>query len=365
MRGKISCLLVTIVIFALAVTFRDRARAQSPTWQNVTGNLSSMASECGNLTILSVVPSTGAIIAGVAQKGLWVNNGGSTWTHLGDGAGSDVITNRPSWIVYDPVQPNTFWESGIYNGGGIYKTTDGGNTFKRLGSISHNDYVSVDITDPARQTLLAGGHEQPQTVHKSTNGGTNWNNAGATLPAGTKFSTQPVAINAQTYIVNSQGWSSGTNGIYRTVNGGTSWTQVSTAGPNGPPLITTNGTIYWAVGGSLVKSSNQGQTWTNVGSNLHFVTPIQLPDGRLATFSNNSIAISSNEGTTWTPITPALPYNDAAGLVYSAQRQAFFVWRWDCGNVVPANSIQMLSYAVAGPGPLPATPTNLRIIAQP
>jgi photosystem II stability/assembly factor-like uncharacterized protein len=364
MRGKFSWLLATTVIVAAAFLPRALVRAQAPTWQNVTGNLANMQSECGNLTLLSVVPSTGAVIAGVAQRGLWISNSGSTWTHLGDGAGSDVITNRPSWIVHDPAHPGTFWESGIYNGGGVYKTTDGGNTFKRLGDITHNDYVSVDLTDPARQTLLAGPHEQTQRVHKSTNGGTNWSNAGATIPAGTKFSTEPLVINAQTYLVNSQGYISGTQGIYRTINGGASWTQVSTGGAVLPPLVTANGTIYWNAGGSLLKSTNQGETWTSVGNGLHQVRPIQLPDGRLASFSNNSIVISANEGVTWTPITPGLPYNNAAGLVYSPQRQAFFVWRWDCGNVVPANGIQMLSYPVAGPGPVPTPPANLRVVVS-
>jgi photosystem II stability/assembly factor-like uncharacterized protein len=362
MRGKFPRSLPSIVILALALLARDQSRVGAATWVNVTGNLAGMQSECGNLTILSAMPGTGSILAGVAQKGLWVNGSGTTWTHLGGGAGSDAITNRPSWIVYDPVNAGTFWESGIYNGGGVYKTTDGGNTFKRLGTITHNDYVSVDLTDPARQTLLAGGHEQAQTIYKSTNGGTSWTNVGTSMPAGTKFTTQPIAINAQTYVVNSQGWGSGTAGIYRTTDGGTSWQQVSTSGPNGPPLITSTGTIYWNNGGSLVRSSNQGQTWTSVGSGLQAVTPIQLPDGRLATLgANNSVVISSNEGATWTPIAPPLPYQ-AAGLVYSPQRQAFFVWKWDCGGVVLADAIQKLDYEIAGTGQGPSPPTNLRIV---
>jgi photosystem II stability/assembly factor-like uncharacterized protein len=362
MRGKFSQSLFSIVIIAAILIARDSARVGAQTWVNATGNLANIASECGNLTMLSAVPGVNSIIAGVAQKGLWINTTGSTWTHLGGGAGSDVITNRPSWIVYDPVNAGTFWESGIYNSGGVYKTTDAGNTFRRLGSISHNDYMSVDLTDPMRQTLLAGGHEQARTIYKSTNGGTSWTNVGTNMPAGAEFTTQPIAIDAQTYVVNSHGWGSGTAGIYRTTNGGTSWQQVSTAGPNGPPLITSNGTIYWNNGGSLVKSTNQGQTWTSVGSGLHAVTPIQLPDGRLATLANNAIVISTNEGSTWTPITPALPYNNAAGLIYAPQRQAFFVWKWDCGGVVLPDAIQKLDYPITGTGPAPSAPSNLRIV---
>ncbi len=230
-----------------------------------------------------------------------------------------------------------------------------------MGTIWHNDYVSVDLTDPARQTLLAGGHEQPQTIYKSTDGGMSWTNIGTNTPVGTLVTTQPIAINAQTYVVNSHGGGSGA-GIYRTTNGGTSWQQVSTAGPDGPPLITSNGTIYWGYGGGLLKSTNQGQTWTSVGSGLRAVTPIHLPDGRLATLANNAIVISADEGSTWTPITPALPFNNAAGLIYAPQRQAFFIWKWDCGNVVLPDAIQKLDYPIAVTGTAPSVPSNLRIV---
>lgn len=362
MRGKFLRSLLSIVILAMALIARPPLQVGAATWVNVTGNLANLQSECGNLTMLSAVPGVDSIVAGIAQKGLWINSGGSTWTHLGGGAGSDTITNRPSWIVYDPVSASTFWESGIYNSGGVYRTTDGGSTFKRLGSISHNDYVSVDLTDPARQTLLAGGHEQVQTVHKSTNGGQTWTNVGANIPPNTNHTTHPLIINAQTYVVNAQGWSGGSAGIYRTTNGGTSWQQVSTSGPTGQPLVATNGTIYWNNGGSLLKSTNQGLTWTSVGSGLQGVPPIQLPDGRLASLGGGSIVISANEGASWTPITPPTPFAPA-GLIYAPRRQAFFIWKWDCGGVVLPDAIQRLDYPIAGTAPGPSAPANLRIVS--
>src|SRR6185369_11119165 len=88
-------------------------------WANATGNLAGMSSECGNLGLVSANPCSDMVIAGVARAGLWgTEDGGKTWVKLGAGAGSAVITNRISAIVYDPAAPGTFWESGIYNGGG-------------------------------------------------------------------------------------------------------------------------------------------------------------------------------------------------------------------------------------------------------
>src|SRR4051812_41459592 len=108
-------------------------------WVDVTGNLAGMPSECGNLSLMSVVPGQDKIIAGVAKRGLWqTTNGGGTWTALGQDARSTPIVNRPSWIVYDPTNANVFWESGIYNSFGIYHISDAGRVFRSLGNAKHN-----------------------------------------------------------------------------------------------------------------------------------------------------------------------------------------------------------------------------------
>ena len=111
----------------------------------------------------------------MATAGLWgTEDGGKTWSKLGSGAGSAQITNRISAIVYDPEHPGTFWESGIYNGGGVYRTTDHGKTFEQLGDVTHCDSVSVDFSDPERKTLLAGTHEQSSKLFRSLDGGKTW-----------------------------------------------------------------------------------------------------------------------------------------------------------------------------------------------
>jgi hypothetical protein len=63
-------------------------------WVPATGNLASMASECGNLCRIFPVPNSDKVIAGVAGVGMWVTtNGGALWSKLG---GSDSqIRNRP------------------------------------------------------------------------------------------------------------------------------------------------------------------------------------------------------------------------------------------------------------------------------
>ena len=319
-------------------------------WVNVTANLADLASECGNMCLLSPVPGQDKIIAGIAKRGLWqTTNGGTTWTPLGQGAGSDAIVNRPSSIVYDPRNANAFWESGIYNSSGVYHTTNGGQTFQHLGSAKHNDCVSVDLADPQRRTLLAGGHEQSRTVWKSADGGQTWTNIGATLPEGTKHSSNPLLIDASTYLVNASGWGKGTGGVFRTTNGGATWTQVSALEANGAPLIASDGSIYWRLMADrgVIRGTDQGQTWTQVckagvikGSHL-----TELPDSRLVALAGKGIKVSSDQGATWTPLLDPTPVQPA-GVIYAPARQAFFIWNWDCGNKVLTNAIWRHDYRI-------------------
>jgi hypothetical protein len=315
------------------------------TWSNVTSNLANMPSQCGNLTMLSVDQQSSSVIAGVALDGLWSSSdGGTSWSQLGTGTGSDAITNRPSSITYDPAHLGTFWESGIYNSYGVYETTDRGATFHHLGTTTHDDYVSIDFSDPSRKTLLAGGHETAQRVDKSTDGGQTWTNIWGSLPSiiGNSFTQYPIVINSQTYLIDANAsWNGGNPGIYRTTDGGTSWTQVSPLGPDVPPLVASDGTIYWSVGGSLAKSSDKGVTWTEVATGLQNITPAQLPDGRLVSASGDSLVVSADGGNSWSRFGAPLPYAPA-DVVYSPSDAALYISHWDCGSVVLPNAIMRL-----------------------
>jgi hypothetical protein len=324
------------------------------TWKNVTGNLAGMASECGNLGFVSAKPDIDMLIAGIAQKGLWSStDGGATWTALGSGAGSDTITNRPTMVVYDPTTPTTFWEAGIYNSGGVYKTTDNGATFKVLGTTHHNDSVAVDFSDPARMTLLAGGHESAQTLWKSIDGGQNWTNIGTTLPAGSSFSSNAYIADAQSYVVGCGGFS-GAAGTFRTTDGGATWASVSGKGATPAPLVASDGKVYWPIlyNNGLLMSANKGATWTTPltqWNTLQTVTLVELPDHRLAGISGSGnnvpdfVVISSDSGKTWKKVGPQIPF--AAGSVaYSSFRKAFYVSHMDCTGSVPKDGIQAMDW---------------------
>ncbi len=310
----------------------------SGSWTNTTNNLASVQSECGNMSFVSAKPDEDLLIAGIAQAGLWAStDGGDSWKRLGQGKGSDEITNRTSTIVYDPEDAARFWESGLYNGGGVYETKDDGKTFKQLGSVMHSDLVSVDLSDPDRQTLVAGGHEAAQTVNLSTDGGLTWAPIGSLLPPDTNC-TNPHVIDAKTFLVGCGGYGGGVTGIYGTTDAGKTWTELTKSGGASAPLLASDGSIYWASpnGAGLTRSTDQGETWTDVvGSGvLRGLAPIELPDGRIAALGR-AVIVSADQGATWTEVTPPLPYDDVSGLAYSPQEKAFYVWHFSCSFPSP------------------------------
>jgi len=318
-------------------------------WVNVTANLAGMSSECGNLSYVSAKPDEDMLIAAVAQHGLWTStNGGQSWSELGTGTGSEDIPNIVQLVVYDPDHPATYWEAGIYHQPGVFRTADDGKTFHSLGTIWHNDTVSVDFTDPERKTLLAGGHERVQTVQRSTDGGQTWENVGANLPSGTNHSSYAYVVDSQTHLVGCSGWAGGITGIFRTTDGGQHWKLASDSGGAFSPLKHTDGSLYWASpnGAGMVRSTDEGATWqSDVGSGqVQSVSPVELPDGRVATLGPSGIVVSSDQGATWRVVTTtAFPYT-AYGLTYSKFRKAFFVSHFTCDAAVANDAIMRYDF---------------------
>jgi hypothetical protein len=322
-------------------------------WTNVTANLAGMPSECGNTSLLAAHPARDMLLTTVAKHGLWAStDGGASWQQLWPTAGMQQITNRGSSFVFDPAHPMTFWESGIYNGPGVYRTTDDGATFMALGDAHHVDSVSVDLGDPQRQTLLAGGHEQKQTLYRSTDGGMTWTNVGANLPAGTNFCTNALVLDKNTHLVGCSGYAGGTDGVFRTTDGGKTWAPATTASAAAVPLWASDGTIYWSLiyDRGLIKSTDQGKTWTQTiqGGTLKTGHPIELPDGRIVAPGPKTLMISKDKGVSFQPVGEMLPFTPNS-ITYSPYRNAFFVEQFDCGNAVVANAISRAGFDYRAP----------------
>ena len=311
--------LVLIMVGAVA------AAAEPLAWVDATGNVGGDKWGPGGVTVIACVPGADEVIAGVADSGLWSSSdGGQTWSPMGEKA---KIANRPYSIVFDPKDPKVFWESG-WSGPGVYRTADGGRTFDRLGVIPNVEGLAVDFADAARKTLVVGLHDKPQSVTVSSDGGKTWRPIGKTLPAWTNYSTNPIAIDAKTYIIGTAGtMKDKLPAVFRTEDGGQTWQQVSDQAAAGRPLVASDGAIWWGLAGEkgLIRSKDQGKTWAAVEGPVKR-TPVEMPGGRLVAPAGQQLHASTDGGKTWTAFGPPAPFAPAA-VAYNEQRKAIFISR--------------------------------------
>ncbi len=320
--------LCAVVRFGLAA---DETRPTTLPWVNVTTNVGGDKWGFAGITTMAAVPDSEFVIAGVSERGLWASaDGGKTWKPLGE-KDAVPIRNRPYQIIFDPRDPKTFWESGNY-GAGVFQTNDAGQTFHRLGAIENVDGLGIDITDPQRKTLVAGLHERERSIQKSVDGGQTWQQVGDKLPDKTNFSSDVIVLDANTYLCNAAGWKQENGhslafGIFRTTDGGKSWTKVSDAGPSGPPLVASDGAIYWQTlwNAGLVKSKDHGQTWQKLDGPVKS-NPIEITGGKLLAAVDSQIYVSADGAANWTKLGDPLPFKPS-GLCFSAKTRAVYAWR--------------------------------------
>ncbi len=163
------------------------AKAQQPTlpWYHAL-QFRYIGPPGNRVSAVAGVPGNGNVyFAGAASGGVWKSvDGGINWRPVFDKEPAQSIGS----IAIAPGHPNTVWvgtgepfiRSNVSIGDGIYKSTDGGNTWQHLG-LEKSGRISRIVIDPRHpQRVLACamgtlyGPQQTRGVFRTLDGGKHW-----------------------------------------------------------------------------------------------------------------------------------------------------------------------------------------------
>jgi len=250
----------------------------------------------GRVHDVEAVPGRSATIyVGAASGGVWKSvNGGITWTPLWD----DLPNSSVGDIAIAPSDPNVVYvgtggpnnrQSTLY-GNGIWKSTDGGQTWMHLGLVEtrHIGRIRIDPRNPDIVYVAALGNlwraNPERGVFKSTDGGRSWrkvlfvdDDTGAVDLVMDPF--EPDVLYAATYQRRRRAW--GFNGggrgsgIHKTTDGGRTWSLLSNGIPEGdkgriglaisqtnPGVL--NATIEHRTEQGIYRTEDGGESWERV-----------------------------------------------------------------------------------------------------
>ncbi len=293
---------------ALAAGWLAFAQVQSPTALLDAGALEGLRARhigpavmSGRVSAMDGHMEKGRITlyVGAASGGVWkTTNGGITYQPIFD-------THNPSIgaIRVDPRVPRTVWvgtgESWVRNsvsaGDGIYRTTDGGSSWSHLGlrATERISAIEVDPKDSNTVYVAAQGSlfkpNEDRGVFKTADGGQTWkrilyidaNTGCASLAVDP---SNPKIIFAAMWQHRRQPWSFSSggpgSGLFRSTDGGETWKKLDQglpAGPLGrigvaiaPSQPRTVYALVEAQQGGMFRSEDGGETWTrgNAGANI-------------------------------------------------------------------------------------------------
>ncbi len=248
----------------------------------------------GRIADIAVNPTNTSVwYIGFASGGLWkTTNGGVTFTPLFDSQKSYSI----GCVTIDPHNPNVIWvgtgennsQRSVPWGDGIYKSCDGGKTWKNMG-LKNSEHIAKIIVHPEDPDIIYVAAQGPlwgpggdRGLYKSTDGGKTWD---TTLYISKHTGVtdvimdprNPDVLYAASYQRARRVWTLINGGpeaaVYKTTNGGKNWKKLTNGLPGGDlgriglALAPANPDIVYATieeytgKGGFYASTDRGASW--------------------------------------------------------------------------------------------------------
>jgi photosystem II stability/assembly factor-like uncharacterized protein len=254
--------------------------------------------------------NSGTVYAGTYGDGVFkTNNGGETWTAVNTGFSSLY----PYSLVIDPQDASVLY-AGISVGQdtGVWRTANGGDSWDRVAGIGlpqSYDVASLVVDPNAPGTIYMVGQVGSNNaigIYRSSDGGDSWTSLGGVSG---QYPYPPLAIDPQdssTMYAGSAG-----AGIYKSADGGSTWIQssrgLSAIGITGLTVDHANaGTVYASAYSGLFKSTDRGNTWARQIPNGPLGAVVIDPSNPATIYivsgANGNVYKSSDGGENWRPL---------------------------------------------------------------
>ena len=250
--------------------------------------------ESGRVMSIAVNPKkTSEFYVGVASGGVWKTvNDGTTWTPLFDGEGSYSI----GWVALDPNDASVVWvgsgesnaQRSVSYGDGIYRSDDGGKSWKNLG-LKKSEHIGRVVIDPRDSKVVYVAAEGPlwgpggdRGLYKTSDGGKNWK-AVLTISENTGVNdvamdlSNPDILYASAYQRRRHVYTLIDGGpesaIYKSTDAGATWNKVSSGLPSvdmgriGLAISPADPNVVYAAveaadgKGGIFRSTDKGANW--------------------------------------------------------------------------------------------------------
>jgi photosystem II stability/assembly factor-like uncharacterized protein len=323
----------------------------------------------GSIGAIAVAPSNPNILyvgsgEGLQRPDLSVGDGiykstdaGKTWTHLGLRDGQQIPQ-----IAVDPRNPNRLFVAvlghpyGSNQERGIFRSTDGGQTFQKVLYKDENTGGSDVEIDPSNPDLVYAALWEARQgpwengawgganggIFKSTDGGNTWRPLTRGLPEeGVTQASIAIAASRPSRVYASVATGRNT-GIYRSDDSGENWSRITTdtrpaarigggdlpvltADPKNPDIVYSASVVTW-------KSTDGGKSWTGIrgapgGDDYQKIWINPNSPEIILIASDQGAIISVNGGDTWSSW-----YNQPTAAMYHVAADNAFPYRLCSGQ---------------------------------